>query len=165
MKNDVSPTKNGPDSPDIANIILKQREDGKRSESPAVSKPVIRRDSCSAEKVPKLKQPLKFVDENHIFCDGISDFLTDNTDFVVIGVFGLQNAGKSTILNCLAKLSPDDEDIFRVQNFEHQMLGMNFGLTLCVNIHVFIMQESIAPMVSTFTSTPGGLFCWTVNLC
>lgn len=128
VKNDVSPTKNGPDSPDIANVILKQREDGKRSESPAVTKPVIRRDSCSAEKVPKLKQPLKFVDENHIFCDGISDFLTDNTDFVVIGVFGLQNAGKSTILNCLAKLSPDDEDIFRVQNFEHQMLGMKLQL-------------------------------------
>ena len=65
------------------------------------------------------------MDENHIFCDGISDFLTDNTDFIVIGVFGLQNAGKSTILNCLAKLSFDDEDVFRVQNFEHQMLGRN----------------------------------------
>lgn len=127
IKAEVSPTKNGPDSPDIANVILKQRDrdDVKRSESPAVSKPVIRRDSSSAEKIRKLNQPLKFVDENHIFCDGISDFLSDNTDFVVIGVFGLQNAGKSTILNCLAKLSPDDEDVFRVQNFEHQMLGMS----------------------------------------
>ena len=125
IKAEVSPTKTGLDSTDVASVILKQRDDGKRSESPAVSKPLIRRDSCSAEKIPRLKQPLKFVDENHIFCDGISDFLTDNTDFIVIGVFGLQNAGKSTILNCLAKLSSDDEDVFRVQNFEHQMLGRN----------------------------------------
>ena len=67
---------------------------------------------------------MKFVDENHIFCDGIADFLTDNTDFLVIGVFGLQNSGKSTVLNFLAKLSKNEDDIFRVQNYEHQMLGM-----------------------------------------
>ena len=77
----------------------------------------------SDRQLPKLKQSLKFIDENHVFCDGIADFLTDNTDFIVIGVCGLQNSGKSTILNNLAKLSKHDEDIFRVQNYEHQMLG------------------------------------------
>ena len=70
-----------------------------------------------------MRQALKFVDENHIFCDGISEFLTDNTDFLVIGVIGPQNSGKSTILNSLTKLSKSDDDFFRVQNYEHQMLG------------------------------------------
>jgi len=83
------------------------------------------------------------VDENHIFCDGISDFLTDNTDFIVIGVFGLQNAGKSTILNCLAKLSSDDEDVFRVQNFEHQMLGEHCtnGIDIYVNARRIVLLD------------------------
>ena len=74
-------------------------------------------------------------------------------------MFGLQNAGKSTILNCLAKLSPDDEDIFRVQNFEHQMLGET-GCNFVSKYPdpVLIMQGNTVLMVSTFTSTPGGLF-------
>ena len=63
--------------------------------------------------------------------------MTDNTDFMVIGVFGLQNAGKSTILNSLAKLSKTEDDIFRVQNYEHQMLGriyvdINEDTDLCI---------------------------------
>ena len=36
---------------------------------------------------------VQLVDENASFCDSISEFLTENLDFTVIGVFGLQNTG------------------------------------------------------------------------
>ena len=92
----------------------------------------------------KLKQALKLVDENHCFCDGIGDYLTDNTDFLVIGVFGLQNSSKSTVLNNLAKLSKtESEEIFRVQNFEHQMLGEHCtnGIDIYVNSRRMILLD------------------------
>ena len=74
VKPEVSPVKDSPaESPDVGNIVLKQREDGKRSESPAVAKPgqaATRRDSMGdkarAAAQPKLKQPLKLVDENQV---------------------------------------------------------------------------------------------------
>ena len=49
MKPETSPTKNGPESADGGNIVLKQREESKRSESPAVNKVVPRRDSVRFE--------------------------------------------------------------------------------------------------------------------
>ena len=73
-------------------ILLKTREEGsKRSESPMVARPVSlgRRDSATIA-TPKIKQAVKLVDENAVFCDSISEFMTDNQDFLVIGVCGLQ---------------------------------------------------------------------------
>ena len=62
-----------------------------------------------------------------VFCDGITEFLTDNTDFIVVGVLGLQNAGKSSILNSLVRPGGEKEELFRVQNYEHQAsLNMEF---------------------------------------
>lgn len=143
VKNETSPTKDAPENPDLSNIILKQRDDSKRSESPAVSKINNRRDSVCDKAIPKLRQAIKFVDENHVFCDGITEFMTDNTDFIVIGVFGLQNAGKSTIINALAKLWPEEEDIFRVQTFEHQMLAEHCtnGIDIYINARRFILLD------------------------
>ena len=93
-----------------------------------------------------------------MFCDGIADYLTDNTDFLVVGVIGLQNSGKSTILNSLAKLSKGEEDLFRVQNYEHQMLGKqykynNVDYSSCTEsrMQMINFQGSIAPMASIFT--------------
>ena len=45
IKAEVSPTKNGPEHADAGGIVLKQREDSKRSESPAVSKVGVRKES------------------------------------------------------------------------------------------------------------------------
>ena len=78
--------------PAVPGILLKTREDGsKRSESPMVARPVSlgRRDSATIP-APKIKQAVKLVDENAVFCDSISEFMTDNQDFLVIGVCGLQ---------------------------------------------------------------------------
>jgi len=100
--------------------------------------------------VPKLRTSVKLIDENHTFCDSIADFLTDNTDFLVIGVLGLQNAGKSTVINSLAKLSGDDDDVFRVQTYEHQMLGEHCtnGLDVIVNGRRMILIDC-QPLLSS----------------
>ena len=83
----------------------------------------------------------KLIDE-HQFVENLSDYLSDNPDFLVIGVIGPQGSGKSTILNHLAKALSDQKaakpndattsngvgqsevsDFFRVQSFEKQMTG------------------------------------------
>jgi protein SMG9 len=100
---------------------------------------VARRDSSAAStQVPRLGQAIKLVDENAVFCDTVGEFMTDNFDFTVIGVLGLQNTGKSTILNALARLhDSDEEDVFRVQTFEHQMLAEH-----CTNgVDVFVTRR------------------------
>ncbi|XP_023329466.1 protein SMG9 [Eurytemora carolleeae] len=131
-------------------IIVKQRE-SIRSESPAASsapRVAVKRDQ---EKVTaNLTAPLKLVDEAHTFCDGIGDYLTENQDFTVIGVLGLQNTGKSTILNMLGKCGSKDEDIFRVQGFEHQMLGEHCtnGVDVYVNSRRYILLDC-QPLLSS----------------
>ena len=40
---------------------------------------------------PVLTCPVKLVDESHFFCDGIAEYMTDNTDFTVIGWFVVYN--------------------------------------------------------------------------
>ena len=89
----ASPSRDeGEGGPAVPGILLKTREDGaKRSESPMVARPVSlgRRDSATIP-APKIKQAVKLVDENAVFCDSISEFMTDNQDFLVVGVCGLQ---------------------------------------------------------------------------
>lgn len=84
----------------------------------------------------------KLIDD-HQFVENLSDYLSDNPDFVVVGVIGPQGSGKSTILNHLARALSDSKnaksndgstttngvgqsevsDFFRVQSFEKQMTG------------------------------------------
>jgi len=134
-------------------ILVKQRSSAGRSDSPATntntgstansgtpqSRTTLRREDKS---LFKQKQPMKLLDESQSFCDGIADYLGDNQDFLVIGVLGLQNTGKSTILNILAKNSPEEDEIFRVQSFEHQMLAEHCtnGIDVYVNSrrHIFL---------------------------
>ena len=50
----------------------------------------------------------KLIDDQHTVSEGILSFLTDNTEFLVVGVIGLQNVGKSTICNALASIVDGD---------------------------------------------------------
>ena len=43
----------------------------------------------------------KFVDDLHQMQDSLQHFLTDNEDFLVVGVLGPQGSGKSTVINAM----------------------------------------------------------------
>lgn len=44
----------------------------------------------------------KFMDEDLLVGDNLSDYLIEQQDFLVVGVLGTQGVGKSTILSLLA---------------------------------------------------------------
>jgi len=52
---------------------------------------------------PFREKSARLIDDQQQFCtSGLASVMTDNTDFLVVGVVGLQSTGKSTILNKLA---------------------------------------------------------------
>ncbi|KAK0076268.1 hypothetical protein PV325_005667 [Microctonus aethiopoides] len=63
----------------------------------------------------------KFMDEDLLVGDNLSDYLIEQQDFLVVGVLGTQGVGKSTILSLLASKN----DIFSVQNATHHKSGSN----------------------------------------
>jgi len=46
--------------------------------------------------------PVKILDENLTFQDSLHEFLSENSDYLVVGCVGLQWSGKSTVLSHLA---------------------------------------------------------------
>ena len=93
-------------------VILKTRNVDTRSLSP-VSNPKlpasefgVKESSKLIGKIPSsstsMSTSVKVLNEELIFLDSLSDYLTDNPDFIVIGCVGLQWSGKSTILSHLA---------------------------------------------------------------
>ena len=65
----------------------------------------------------------KFVDDLHQMQDSLLHFLTDNEDFLVVGVLGPQSSGKSTVINAMHAREENEAKIFREQNFERQVAG------------------------------------------
>lgn len=51
--------------------------------------------------LPEMKSSAKLIDDSLTFCDSALEYLTDQTDFIVIGVIGLQGVGKSTLMSHL----------------------------------------------------------------
>ena len=91
--------------------------------------------SNAAPSIPE--KSFKLIDDTHSISESITSYLTENTDFQVVGVLGLQGVGKSTVCNALAtavdgnidfnpvktSLHTQPNAIFRMQTFEKQMLS------------------------------------------
>ena len=77
----------------------------------------------------------------------------------ILGVLGLQNTGKSTILNILAKNSPEEDEIFRVQSFEHQVIF------LCVIFGLKKKRENTVFLSKSILSNYGMISFWVTNCC
>ena len=142
-----SPPQSGSGS-NVAKQLLGRKES---STSRSVSPKVVLAESSTAnatpapQQVPRAKdmsdRSKKLIDDQQ-FVDKVSEFLSENPDFLVVGIVGPQSCGKSTIMNALAKdlielKSSNDENnggtsngveqnnsnFFRVQSFEKQMTG------------------------------------------
>ncbi|XP_071806828.1 nonsense-mediated mRNA decay factor SMG9-like isoform X1 [Asterias amurensis] len=102
---------------------------------------------------PDMKQSVKLVDDNLQWCDNGMEMLLDHTDFLVVGVLGLQGSGKSTLMSILAGSSVSDNKspyIFKPQTREirnqsmHQTTGIDFYVT---NERVMILDTQ--PVLSS----------------
>ncbi|KAK2151923.1 hypothetical protein LSH36_345g00009 [Paralvinella palmiformis] len=87
---------------------------------------------------PEMTRCIKLVDESFNWCESGMELLLDQTDFLVIGVLGLQGVGKSTILSHLADcdIEPSKNWLaFRPQQKEmrevcsHQTVGIDMYVT------------------------------------
>ncbi|KAK3083650.1 hypothetical protein FSP39_000786 [Pinctada imbricata] len=87
---------------------------------------------------PIMKQCIKLIDEHQNWTDTALEYLTDSTEFVVVGVIGLQGTGKSTIISQLAGNTPTDHHrkyVFPTQArdvreiCEHQTTGVDMFIS------------------------------------
>ncbi|EEB13222.1 conserved hypothetical protein [Pediculus humanus corporis] len=88
--------------------------------------------------VPEMTAPVKLLDlENSALVDACLEYLSDQNDFLVVGVVGYQGVGKSTILSLLAepKLLNKNKYIFNIEKTEdletavHKTNGIDVYIT------------------------------------
>ena len=104
-------------------------EDSRSTDSPKSSSSIDNVTSSTRVKDSDSYVPvrnLKLIDD-HLFCEPLYDYMSENNDFIVIGVIGCQSVGKSQLLNALINQqkskSEEKSRMFRVQTFEKQMLS------------------------------------------
>lgn len=98
-----------------------------------------------------LDKAVKLIDETQQISDSILSFLTDNTDFLVVGVAGPQSSGKSTLMNHLAREGGGPKrSVFREQSFEKQVLGEHAsnGITVWINSNQRVILLDCQPLCS-----------------
>ncbi|TNN02427.1 protein SMG9 [Takifugu rubripes] len=90
----------------------------------------------------KMKHSIKLVDDQMNWCDSAMEYLRDQTDMLVVGVIGLQGAGKSTVMSLLSANTPEEDQrayVFRAQTQEIKERGGNQS----TGIDFFITQERV----------------------
>ncbi|CAH0392813.1 unnamed protein product [Bemisia tabaci] len=128
--------------PSQPTILLKTREGDGRALSPSQKTARQKKDveptyqlatktsntdtTSSLLPLPEMKQSIKLIDENCQFCgDGLLEYLSEQTDFLVIGCIGPQSAGKSTIMSHLTSTTPTNWNIFKPQTIEQEEVGLH----------------------------------------
>ncbi|GAB6027426.1 smg-9, nonsense mediated mRNA decay factor [Chamberlinius hualienensis] len=75
---------------------------------------------------PEMKGCVKLVDESLQWCDQTFEFLQDQSDFLVVGVLGLQGTGKSTVMSHLyggRSTRNPKYGVFKTQTKDQRELG------------------------------------------
>uniref|UniRef100_A0A1B6E5D5 Protein SMG9 n=1 Tax=Clastoptera arizonana TaxID=38151 RepID=A0A1B6E5D5_9HEMI len=118
---------------------------------------------------PEMKSSVKLIDEYFQISDNCLEFLTDQTDFLVIGCLGLQSVGKSTLMSHLA--GGPSSSFFKTQTLDEQETGKNctVGVDMVVTtnrvilldsqpmLSAAIMEKNFQPESSRKSSQPGSL--------
>ncbi|RZF39892.1 hypothetical protein LSTR_LSTR010520 [Laodelphax striatellus] len=145
-------------------IILRTREGDNRASSSGQRVPRAKKENdnqtpmyhiaaknSNAENVnplappPEMKSSVKLLDDFLQFNDSGLKYLTEQTDFLVVGVLGMQGVGKSTLVSHLAGNSIDQKDtVFKVQTFEQQEKANHCttGVDMYVTTNRLILLDS-----------------------
>ena len=101
---------------------------------------------------PEQNHPLKLLDNSlsDRFSDTLRQCLSENADFLVVGVIGPQSTGKSSLLNAISNLDAQKLPLFKTQTFELQMLGEHCsnGVTAYVCPDTRIILVDSQPIMS-----------------
>lgn len=119
--------------------VLKPRDEPSKSSSISASLPNIPACTLQGETPPQpvflqrtiegshkfrdgpheMNRCLKLIDEHYQWCEAANDLLLEQSDFLVVGIIGMQGSGKSTLMSLLAGNTDDDSNfIFPPQSRE-----------------------------------------------
>ena len=124
-----------------------------RSARPQSQQPRRPEQGDGGETTPEQNHPLKLLDNSlsDRFSDTLRQCLSENADFLVVGVMGPQSTGKSSLLNAISNLDAKKLPLFKTQTFELQMLGEHCsnGVTAYVCPDTRIILVDSQPIMST----------------